>query len=248
VLTLSICALASLLLPSQLRVVVNIPAFRLDAFVDDSIVRTFPVAPGMPEFRTPRGSFAITSVEWNPWWIPPDSPWARKEKPQPPGPTNPMGRVKLNFRPLYFLHGTPFAGSIGTAASHGCVRLKNEHAIDLARLVHKFGTPALTELQVDTLAVDSVTTRLIELTEPIPLEVRYDLVEIRAGRVSVYRDVYGLGKRAIRDEVISALLGRGYETEFIDVTKVDALVKRIPQAGRSILLDSLLTQPRAEVP
>jgi hypothetical protein len=48
--------------------------------------------------------------------------------------------------------------------------------------------------------------------------------------------------------VISALLGRGYETEFIDVTKVDALVKRIPQAGRSILLDSLLTQPRAEVP
>ena len=94
--------------PQPMRIVINIPAFRLDVYVNDSITRTMPIAPGMSSYRTPRASFAITSVQWNPWWIPPKSPWAAKEKPTPPGPANPMGRVKLNFQPLYFLHGTPF--------------------------------------------------------------------------------------------------------------------------------------------
>src|SRR6478672_7224839 len=78
---------------SELRLVVNLPAYRLDAYLGDSLVRTIPVAVGKPGFETPRGEFAITSIEWNPWWIPPDRPWARKEKKTPPGPTNPMGRV-----------------------------------------------------------------------------------------------------------------------------------------------------------
>src|SRR5678815_748250 len=96
-----------------MRLVANIPAYRLEVYIGDSVIRTLGIAPGQPGFRTPRGSFAISSIEWNPWWIPPDSRWAAKEKPTPPGPSNPMGPVKLNFLPLYFLHGTPFEHSIG---------------------------------------------------------------------------------------------------------------------------------------
>lgn len=70
------CAIAGLIGLPQMRIATNIPAYRLDVYVDDSLVRSMPVAPGMPGFRTPRGEFAISSVEWNPWWIPPDSPWA----------------------------------------------------------------------------------------------------------------------------------------------------------------------------
>ena len=91
-----------------MRVVVNVPAFRVDVYVGDSVVQSMPIAVGMRSFRTPRGEFSITSVECNPWWIPPDRAWARKEKPTPPGPSNPMGRVKINFQPLYFLHSTPW--------------------------------------------------------------------------------------------------------------------------------------------
>ncbi len=223
-----------------MRVVVNLPAYRLEAFVADSLVRTASIAPGMPRYPTPRGSFAINSIEWNPWWIPPNSPWAAKERPTPPGPTNPMGRVKLNFRPMYFLHGTPAVSSIGTAASHGCIRMRPADAIDLARLVHRYGTPLLSEAEVDRLAADSVTTRELALDDPIPIEIRYDLVEIRAGRVLVYRDIYGLSRRSLRAAVYDALLAHGVDTARVDSASVRRLIYRVPQRGASMALDSIM--------
>ena len=224
---------------APMRIVINIPAFRLDVYVSDSIIRTMPIAPGMSSYRTPRASFAITSVQWNPWWIPPKSPWAAKEKPTPPGPGNPMGRVKLNFQPLYFLHGTPFRHSIGTAASHGCIRLKNEDAIELARLTLRFGMRTLTSDDIDVLSADTLSTSTIELEEPVPIEIRYDLVEVRNGRVSVYRDVYHLSSKSLRAEVYAALAASGLDTTTIDSERVRALVRRVQPAGNSIELDSI---------
>lgn len=237
--------MAGLIAPQPMRIIVNLPAYRLDAYVNDSLVRTMPIAPGAARFSTPRGVYAVTSIDWNPWWIPPDSPWAAKEKPTGPGPTNPMGRVKLNFRPLYFLHGTPFTHSIGSAASHGCVRLRNEDAIDLARLVHRYGTPALSAEDIERLATDTVTTRKIELDEPVPIELRYDLVEVRGGRVTVYRDIYGLATRSLRAEVYATLAAHGVDTMAVDSARVRSLIRRVPAAGNSILLDSLM---RGEAP
>jgi hypothetical protein len=51
---------------SALRIDINIPAFRLDAYVGDSLVRRIPIAVGMPSFKSPRGEFAVESIEWNP--------------------------------------------------------------------------------------------------------------------------------------------------------------------------------------
>jgi murein L,D-transpeptidase YcbB/YkuD len=207
----------------QMRIAVNIPAYRLDVYVADSVTRSMKIAPGMPSHPTPRGTFAITSIEWNPWWIPPDSPWAAKERPTRPGPSNPMGRVKLNFRPLYFLHGTPFAASIGSAASHGCIRLRSVDAIELARLVHGFGSPELTGEDIERLATDTVTTRTVVLDRPVPIEIRYDLAEVRGGQLTVYRDVYGLAPRALRDRVYSALAASGIDTILVDSARTTAL-------------------------
>ena len=234
-------ALALLASAAPMRIVVNIPAFRLDVYVADSVTRSMPIAPGMPSFRTPRGEFAIASVEWNPWWIPPDRSWAAKEKPMRPGPVNPMGRVKLNFRALYFLHGTPLERSIGSAASHGCIRLKNADAIELARLVHRFGSPALTADEVERLATDTAT-RTILLDEPIPIEIRYDRVEVRAGRVTVYRDVYGLATRSLRAELSAALSANGVDTTRLYTARAGALVRRVGPRGNSALLTSLIKE------
>src|SRR5690348_12276442 len=158
------------------RIVVNLPAYRLDAFAGDSVIATMGVAVGMPRYPTPRGEFEITSIDWNPRWVPPASPWAAKEKPVEPGPDNPMGRVKLNFRPLYFLHGTPFGQSIGSAASHGCVRLRNEDAIALALLVQRFGARRLTSEVSEALALDPGSHTVV-LDVPVAITLRYDLVE-----------------------------------------------------------------------
>jgi murein L,D-transpeptidase YcbB/YkuD len=235
-----LCAIAGMIGRPPMRVVINIPAYRLDVYVADSLERSMPVAVGMPSFRTPRGLFEISSVEWNPWWIPPDRRWAARERPTRPGPANPMGRVKLNFRPLYFLHGTPLAESMGSAASHGCIRLVNTDAIELARFVHRFGSPALTADDVVRLVADTATSRLLKLDHAIPLEIRYDLVEIRAGRVSVYRDVYRLASQSLRDAVYVALRTYGVDTPLVDSARVRALVRQVPRAGRTIPIDSLI--------
>ena len=223
-----------------LHIVVNIPAYRLDALMGDSVVRTVTLAPGMARYPTPRGSFEITSVEWNPWWIPPDSPWAAREHPTPPGPANPMGRVKLNFRPMYFLHGTPFEKSIGTAASHGCVRMANCDAVTLAQLVMRAGNTRFSDEEIARMADDTVTTRIIELKNPIPLEVRYDLAEVHDGRLIVYRDIYRLGTRSRLADAYAALAAVGIDTATVDDARMRALVTRIKQSGNSISLDSLL--------
>jgi lipoprotein-anchoring transpeptidase ErfK/SrfK len=86
--------------------------------------RFFGVATGQRQYPTPLGRFRIV-VKWkNPWWYPPDSPWAQGEKPVPPGPGNPLGTRWMGLSaPGVGIHGTPSDGSIGYSLSHGCIRM-----------------------------------------------------------------------------------------------------------------------------
>jgi murein L,D-transpeptidase YcbB/YkuD len=235
---IGIWMLTVLAVQPQLRLVVNIPAYRLDVYQSDSLIRTLPVAVGMPRYRTPRGSFSITSVEWNPWWIPPKSSWAVREKVTPPGAGNPMGRVKINFAALYFLHGTPLPQSVGSAASHGCLRMRNDDAIELARLVHRYGN-GQNDAVVDRYVQDT-TTRWVKVDSTIPVEVTYELAEIRDGRVFVYRDIYHLATRPIADDVFTLLERRGVDAAVVDSARVQDLVRRVRQTGNSLSIDSLM--------
>jgi lipoprotein-anchoring transpeptidase ErfK/SrfK len=86
--------------------------------------RFFGVATGQRQYPTPLGRFSIV-VKWrNPWWYPPDSPWAQGQKPVPPGPDNPLGTRWMGLSaPGVGIHGTPSDGSIGYSVSHGCIRM-----------------------------------------------------------------------------------------------------------------------------
>jgi lipoprotein-anchoring transpeptidase ErfK/SrfK len=87
-------------------------------------VRKFAVATGQTVYPTPLGRFQIV-VKWkNPWWYPPNSAWAKGEKPTPPGPGNPLGTRWMGLSsPGVGIHGTPEDGSIGYSLSHGCIRM-----------------------------------------------------------------------------------------------------------------------------
>jgi lipoprotein-anchoring transpeptidase ErfK/SrfK len=87
-------------------------------------VRSFPVAVGQPAYPTPLGSFSIRSMRKDPWWYPPDRDWAAGASPIPPGPGNPLGTrwMGLSIGGVG-IHGTYDSGSVGTAASHGCIRM-----------------------------------------------------------------------------------------------------------------------------
>jgi lipoprotein-anchoring transpeptidase ErfK/SrfK len=86
--------------------------------------RYFSVATGQTQYPTPLGRFSIV-VKWrNPWWYPPNSPWAQGQKPIPPGPNNPLGTRWMGLSaPGVGIHGTPSDASIGYSVSHGCIRM-----------------------------------------------------------------------------------------------------------------------------
>jgi lipoprotein-anchoring transpeptidase ErfK/SrfK len=86
--------------------------------------RAFPIAVGQPAYPTPSGVYRIVSKQTNPTWFPPDSPWAAGLGPVPPGVSNPLGtRWMGTSAPAIGIHGTPQTWSIGSAASHGCIRM-----------------------------------------------------------------------------------------------------------------------------
>ncbi len=105
------------------------------------VVRQYGVAIGAPSHPTPRGAFRVRKMIWNPAWVPPDERWARGKKARDPGdPKNPMQAVKIFFRePDYYIHGTNDPKSIGTAASHGCLRMTARDAAELGAYLMKHG-------------------------------------------------------------------------------------------------------------
>ena len=106
-------------------------------------VKTFRVAVGTPRYPTPRGLFAIVNKQRNPTWIPPDSPWAKGLGPIPPGPGNPLGtRWMGTSASAVGIHGTYAGGTIGSAASHGCIRMHIRDSEWLYERI-KVGTPVL---------------------------------------------------------------------------------------------------------
>lgn len=145
--------------------------FRLDVLLDGQVVREFPVAVGAAAFPTPDGAFLIRHIEFNPSWTPPDSPWADGQVRMPPGPRNPMGRAKIQFAPLYFLHGTPDTASIGKAASHGCVRLHNRDILALADLLLTHAAGSVHDSTRQALLSDAHGTRRVPLDLPVPLTI-----------------------------------------------------------------------------
>jgi lipoprotein-anchoring transpeptidase ErfK/SrfK len=86
--------------------------------------RVFGVATGQSRYPTPLGRWHVV-VKWrNPWWYPPNSDWAKGQKPIPPGPGNPLGTRWMGLSASGVgIHGTPDDASIGYSASHGCIRM-----------------------------------------------------------------------------------------------------------------------------
>ncbi len=113
----------------------------LHLYKGDRPWRTFRVATGQAIYPTPTGAFTVVDKQRDPWWRPPDSPWAKGLKPIPPGPGNPLGTRWMGLSaPGVGMHGTPDAASIGYSASHGCIRMQipdAEWLFDHVRL----GTP-----------------------------------------------------------------------------------------------------------
>jgi lipoprotein-anchoring transpeptidase ErfK/SrfK len=106
-------------------IVIRRESKRLHLYRGMRLWKVLGVATGQSSYPTPTGHFSIVTMQRHPWWYPPDSDWAKGEKPIPPGPGNPLGTRWMGLSaPGVGMHGTPDAASIGYSASHGCIRMR----------------------------------------------------------------------------------------------------------------------------
>jgi lipoprotein-anchoring transpeptidase ErfK/SrfK len=103
-------------------------------FVNRRLVKTYAVGIGAAGFETPAGLYEIESMAANPAWYVPDKAWAGDlagKVIKGNDPDNPIKARWMGFHDGAGIHGTADEASIGTAASHGCIRMTVRDVIDL---------------------------------------------------------------------------------------------------------------------
>jgi lipoprotein-anchoring transpeptidase ErfK/SrfK len=114
--------------------------------VNGKLLAQYPCTTGSEHDPLPIGEWKVTEIDKNPkFHYNPKLFWDAKAKDSAatiaPGPRNPVGLVWIDLsKEHYGIHGTPGPGNIGHTESHGCIRLTNWDALELAGMVQP-GTP-----------------------------------------------------------------------------------------------------------
>lgn len=184
--------------PSDTRIVVNAPAYRMDLFKDGQLVRSYKIGIGYPEFPLPTGMRRAETIIYNPTWTPPDEPWVKGKvapgkKVEAGDKLNPLGPIKIPIGSPSLIHGGKNPARLGGFASHGCVGLTDAQvqqvALDLAQLT---GT-GLTAEDAANYGKNKTETKNVKLAQAIPVELRYETIVVENGKLKIYRDVYERG-------------------------------------------------------
>ncbi len=117
-------------------------SYTLRLWEDLKLAKTYTVAVGQEGLETPEGLYSIQEKEENPTWHVPESDWAGSLAGQdiPPGPSNPIKARWMGIFEGAGIHGTEETYSLGSAASHGCVRMAIPDVEELYDRV-EVGTP-----------------------------------------------------------------------------------------------------------
>lgn len=183
--------------PKDTRIVVNIPAFRMDVFQSGSLVKSYKIGIGYPEFPLPTGLRKAQTIIFNPTWTPPDEPWVAKMKNVNVGERvaagsklNPLGPIKIPIGQPSLIHGGKSPAKLGTFASHGCVGLTTAQVQDFSKLLAQVSGTELTDGTIQSYFKNRTRTQVVKLDHVVPVELRYETIVIEDGKLHIYRDVY----------------------------------------------------------
>lgn len=179
-------------IPPDTRIVVNIPAFRMDIFRDGTLLKSYKIGIGYQEFPLPTGFRKAEMIIFNPTWTQPNESWASNPGEVVPAGDkgNPLGPIKIPIGGANLIHGGKALAKIGTFASHGCVGLTNEEVKDFAKVLAQATNTELTDQMIATYLKNKTRTRVVKFAKPVPAELRYETIVIQDGQLHVYRDVY----------------------------------------------------------
>lgn len=176
------------------RIEVNIPEATLVYYKDNRPALTMATIVGANSTKTPIFASNVHSIVLNPPWYVPRS-ISRRQRVQPPGPNNALGRVKFDFLNDFsvYLHDTPNHAPFSATRrnlSHGCVRLDKPK--DLAELL--LAPQGINRAQIDEIT-SHVVTRNIKLQTQTPVALLYRTAYVaKAGaninKVQFVDDVY----------------------------------------------------------
>ena len=190
-------AMAPNTVPTDSRIIVNTPAFRMDVFENGQLVKSYKVGIGYPQFPLPNALRKANTIIFNPTWTPPDEPWVAKmknvtvgEKIEAGSSLNPLGPIKIPIGLPSLIHGGKSPAKIGTFASHGCVGLTTPQVQDFAKLLAKIGGSQLSDSALARYAKDKTQTKSVKLSHDVPVELRYETIVAEDGKLHIYRDVY----------------------------------------------------------
>lgn len=190
--------------PSDTRIVVNAPAFRMDIFQEGKLLKTYQVGIGYPEFPLPTGMRRAETVIFNPTWTPPDEPWVKGkvqagQKVAAGSKLNPLGPIKIPIGLPSLIHGGKAAAKLGNFASHGCVGLTNEQVQDFAMMLSQLAGTGLSADSIQGFAKNKTKTKTVKLDKAIPVELRYETIVADNGVLHIYRDVYERGTNTLEN-------------------------------------------------
>ncbi len=182
--------------PKDTRIVVNIPAFRMDVFAGGALLKSYKIGIGYPQFPLPQGLRKAQQIIFNPTWTPPDEPWVSGMNMRPGqvvaagSKGNPLGPIKIPIGAPSLIHGGKALEKIGTFASHGCVGMTNEQVKDFAKVLAQASQTELSEATMTAYLGKRTRTQVVNLGQLVPVELRYETVVFEDGRLHIYRDVY----------------------------------------------------------
>jgi lipoprotein-anchoring transpeptidase ErfK/SrfK len=185
--------------PGDTRVVVNIPAYRMDVFKDGALIRSYRIGIGYPQFPLPTGLRKAQLIILNPTWTPPDSSWVTSMNVTPGevvgagSARNPLGPIKIPIGMPSLIHGGKPSAKIGTFASHGCVGLTDMQVRDFALALVQATETDLPDRTMSAYLIKRTKTRVVKLNKLVPVELRYETIVVEDGKLHIHRDVYGQG-------------------------------------------------------
>ena len=206
----------------DIRITVNVPAFRLTLWQNGKEVRTYEIGVGMKKFPIVIGQRRVTQVIWNPEWVPPDSEWVIEghsdvepgERVKAGDPRNPLGKLKIPLGDGFLIHQAAKPTDLGHLVSHGCIRMLKD---DISDLANNIVTALALDIRPEQIAhaMNSSDRLVANLKTPIVVDVDYDTLVVEGGVLHIYPDVYE--RAANTAENLRAEL----QSVGMDVTKLD---------------------------
>lgn len=231
---------------ADVRVTVDVPAFRLTLWQNGKEVKTYKIGVGLVDYPITVSERKATDIIWNPDWIPPDSDWVGErggvkvgEVIKASDPRNPLGKVKIPLGAGYLIHEAKGPGDLGNLVSHGCIRMMRADLYDLAeKLVAARSLPVTAkQLTRAKLTKNTLVAKLVD--PPLVVDINYDTLVTEGGVLSLYADVYNRGTNTpahLRTE----LEEHGLDTAALDNATLKKLLARPTRQRKLVVsLDSI---------